>query len=84
MEGGQSGMKDELQILVGKSPEILKNLRWRDLVEFAETFGVGIDEIEELKGAERVKAIAWLYWVALGRQGSFDEFLDTNLPTDLF
>jgi len=77
-------MKDELQILAGKSPQILKNLRWKDLIEFAETFGVGVDEIEQLRGAERVKAIAWLYWAAQGRQGSFEEFLNTTLPSDLF
>lgn len=77
-------MKDELQILAGKSPQILKNLRWRDLIEFTEIFGVGVDEIEQLKGVERVKAIAWLYWVAMGRQGSFEEFLNNPLPSDLF
>lgn len=77
-------MKDELQILAGKSPQILKNLRWRDLIEFTEIFGVGVDEIEQLRGVERVKAIAWLYWVAMGRQGSFEEFLNNPLPSDLF
>ncbi len=77
-------MKDELQILAGKSPQILKNLRWRDLIEFTEIFGVGVDEIEQLKGVERIKAIAWLYWVAMGRQGSFEEFLNNPLPSDLF
>jgi len=77
-------MKDELLTLAGKSPQPLKNLRWRDLIEFAETFGVGVDEIDKLPAADKFKAIAWLYWVASGRPKTFDEFLNEGLPEDLF
>lgn len=77
-------MKDELLTLAGKSHHVLKNLKWKHLIEFAETFGVGVDELDKLPAADRFKAVAWLYWSATGRTVSFDEFLNEGLPDDLF
>jgi len=79
-------MTEELKALAGQGTEILKNLRWRDLIEFAETFGVPLEDVGNLPPAEQVKANAWLVWKALQRSGkttkTFDEYLDEPLPLD--
>ena len=79
-------MTNELLALAGKATDNpLKGLTFRDLIEFAERFGVGIEEVNSLPAAERWRALAWLFWKAKSRQGyskSFDEFLDEEGSVD--
>ena len=83
MLSSQSGgidMTNELLALAGKATDNpLKGLTFRDLIEFAERFGVGVDELNTLPPVDRWRAIAWLRWKAKVRQGyekQFEEFLD--------
>jgi len=77
-------MTEELKTLAGQAPVLLKNLRWRHYIEFAQTFGVGVENLEELPPDKKYEAIAWLYWTAQGRPCGFEEFLDQPLPEELF
>jgi hypothetical protein len=73
-------MTNELLALAGKATDNpLKGLTFRDLIEFAELFGVGIEEVNTLPAADRWRALAWLMWKAKVKQGyskQFEEFLD--------
>jgi len=79
-------MTEELKVLAGQGIEILKNLRWRDLIEFAEHFGVAVEEVEKLPPAKQIEANAWLIWKAMVRSGKtdkpFEEFLDEPIMMD--
>lgn len=79
-------MTDELKTLAGlpAGGDIFKNLRWIDLIEFAETFGVGVDELEKLDAPQRFKAYAWLVWKASRAQEPFEQFLENPIAADLF
>jgi len=73
-------MTDEARILAGRvSDEDFKLLRWCDLIEFAEIFGVGLEETEKLSPANRLKAAAWLEWkihcLKTKEEIPFDEWL---------
>jgi len=73
-------MTEELKALSGQGTEILKNLRWKDLIEFAETFGVAVEDVEKLPPSKQIEANAWLVWKSLVRSGktdkTFEEFLE--------
>jgi hypothetical protein len=79
-------MTNELLALAGRATDNpLKGLTFRDLIEFAERFGVGVEEINALPASERWRALAWLLWKAKSKQGytkSFDEFLDEEGVVD--
>jgi hypothetical protein len=79
-------MTNELLALAGRATDNpFKGLTFRDLIEFAERFGVGVEEINALPASERWRALAWLLWKAKSKQGytkSFDEFLDEEGVVD--
>jgi len=77
-------MTEELKELAGKSSIPARNLKWRHLIEFAQKYGVGVDEIEQLPADKRAEALAWLFWRISGSDESFEEFLDREIPTELF
>jgi len=77
-------MTEELKELAGKSSIPFRNLKWRHLIEFAQRYGVGVEEVEQLPADKRAEAIAWLFWRISGSNEPFEEFLDKEIPVDLF
>jgi hypothetical protein len=74
-------MTEEVMTLAGKwSEDDFKLLRWKDLIEFCERFGTGLESLEDLPPAKRIEAVAWLDWRIhtrkTGEQISFEEWLE--------
>jgi hypothetical protein len=74
-------MTEEVMTLAGKwSDDDFKLLRWRDLIEFCERYGVGLESLDDLPPAKRIEAVAWLDWRIhtrkTGEQISFEDWLE--------
>jgi hypothetical protein len=60
-------MTEEVMTLAGKwSEDDFKLLRWKDLIEFCERFGTGLESLDELR----------IHTLKTGEQISFEEWLE--------
>lgn len=75
-------MTEELKALAGKSTELLKCLRPRDLIEFAEKYGVGIEDIRALEPKIFTEALFWLLWKVRVRRDNYDREFETYLDDE--